>query len=314
MTLLPTALRTGDRVAVVSPSSPPFADRLDDGLRALREWGFEPVLMPHARSVHGHLAGRDEERAADLEAAFGDRDLRAVFVGRGGYGSARLVDRLDWSVLAADPKPLIGFSDVTSLLWAAWRRIRLVTFHGPFVGRFASVDGHAREHLLDLLCDASPAGPISGPARTVRGGTAEGIAVGGNLATLTALVGTRDHPRFEGAILLIEDVNEAPYRLDRMLTQLRRAGTLDGVAAVVVGTLRGCEPPTDRPSATPEEVIDERLGTLGVPVVHGLEIGHTDRQFAVPLGVRVRVNADAGTLEILEPAVQSAAVAAAGGS
>lgn len=304
MTLRPAALREGDRVAVVSPSSPPFPDRLDRGLRALRDRGFEPVLMPHARDVHGHLAGDDTDRRSDLEAAFRDPGLRAVFVGRGGFGAARLLDRLDWSVVRADPKPLVGFSDITAVLCAAWGRIGLVTIHGPFVSGLGRIDDEAGSHLMALLCDPELVGAVPGRARTVRGGSAEGVLLGGNLATLCSLVGTVDQPELDGAILLVEDVNEAPYRLDRMLTQLRRAGVLTGVAGIVVGTLRGCEPPDDRPSATAEEVVAERLSDLGVPVAHGLELGHTDRQFAVPIGVRGRLDADAGTLEILEPAVR----------
>lgn len=305
MSLRPIALREGDRVAVVSPSSPPFPDRLDAGLEALRGWGLEPVVMPHARHVHGHLAGVDRDRAADLQQAFGDPDLRAVFVGRGGYGSTRLSDRLDWSVLRDDPKPLVGFSDVTALLCAAWRRIGLVTIHGPFVSGFARMADEPRAHLRRLLCGTAPIGTVPGRARPVRGGRADGVLLGGNLAMLCSLVGTVDEPDLARAILVVEDVNEAPYRLDRMFTQLRRGGILDGVAGVVVGTLRGCDPPPDRPSATADEVVDERLGMLGVPVVHGLEIGHTARQFALPLGVPSRLDADAGTLEILGAAVQS---------
>lgn len=304
MSLIPTALRAGDRIAVVSPSSAPFAERLDQGLRTLEEWGFEPVVMPNARAVHGHLAGVDDARADDLEAAFADPTVRAVFVGRGGYGSARLVDRVDWSVVAADPKPLLGFSDVTSLLCAAWVRIGLVTFHGPFVCGFPRLDGDTRAHLLRLLCEPAPSGRLPGRGRTVQRGTAEGVVIGGNLATLCSLVGTADEPDLEGTILLVEDVNEAPYRLDRMFTQLRRAGVLDGVAGIVVGNLHGCEPPTDRPSATAAQVVDDRLGMLGVPVVHGLDVGHTERQFTVPFGVRARLDADEGSLTVTQAAVQ----------
>lgn len=306
MTRRGTALRRGDRVAVVSPSSPPLPDEFEEGLGILRQWGFEPVVLPHARQVHGHLAGVDVDRVADLHEAFRDPRLRAVFVGRGGYGSARLLDRLDWSVIAADPKPLVGFSDVTSLLYAAWRRIGLITVHGPFVGQFARMDERSGDHLRRLLCEPEPIGVLPGRGRTVRGGVAEGVLLGGNLATLCSLVGTADQPALDGALLFVEDVNEAPYRIDRMLTQLRRAGVLDGAVGIVVGALRGCEPPSDRPSATADEVIEERLGPLGLPVMHGLDIGHTRPPFAVPVGARARIDADAGTLEVLERAVQSA--------
>lgn len=308
MTLRPASLRPGDRVAVVSPSSPPFPERLRAGLDTLRAWGFEPVVMPHARDERGHLAGLDDDRLADLEAAFADPDLRAVFVGRGGYGSTRLLDRLDWDVLASDPKPLVGFSDVTALSLAAWQRIGLVSVHGPFVGGLPALGGPGVRQLRHLLTDPDPVGPLGGidggkGIHTVTGGTTEGALLGGNLATLCSLVGTADHPDLVGAVVFLEDVNEAPYRVDRMLTQLLRAGVLDDVHGVAVGRFVRCDPPRDRPSLTTDEVLDERLGDLGVPVLRGLPIGHFGRQLAVPVGVRVRLDADRGTLEALEPAV-----------
>lgn len=308
MTLRPAPLRPGDRVAVVSPSSPPFPERLRTGLDTLRAWGFDPVVMPHARDERGHLAGLDDDRLADLEAAFADPELRAVFVGRGGYGSTRLLDRLDWDVLASDPKPLVGFSDVTALSLAAWQRIGLVTIHGPFVGGLPTLDDRGVRRLQHLLTDPEPVRPLGGGGadpgiHPVAGGTAEGPLLGGNLATLCSLVGTADHPDLAGAVVFLEDVNEAPYRVDRMLTQLLRAGVLDGVHGVAVGRFVRCDPPMDRPSLTTDEVLDERLGGLGVPVLRGLPIGHFGRQLAVPVGVRVRLDADRGTLEALEPAV-----------
>lgn len=308
MTLRPACLRPGDRVAVVSPSSPPFPQRLRAGLGTLRSWGFDPVVMPHARDERGHLAGLDDDRIADLEAAFADPELRAVFVGRGGYGSTRLLDRLDWEILASDPKPLVGFSDVTALSLAAWRRIGLVTIHGPFVGGLPALDDRGVRRLQHLLTDPAPVGPIGGIGtgdgiRTVTGGTAEGALLGGNLATVCSLVGTDDHPDLSGAVLFLEDVNEAPYRVDRMLTQLLRAGALDGVHGVAVGRFVRCDPPRDRPSLTTDEVIDERLGDLGIPVLRGLPIGHFAHQLAVPVGVQVRLDADGGMLVALDPAV-----------
>lgn len=281
-------------------------------MQLLRHWGFQPVPMPHLHDVRGHLAGDDAARAADLDSAFRDPALRAVWAARGGYGSSRLLDRLDWEALRRDPKVLVGFSDATALLVAAWRRLRLVTFHGPFVGQLGDLAGDRprASRLHRLLTDPSAIVTLAeepASATTVAGGSAEGRLVGGNLALLCSLVGTADQPDTDGAVLLLEDVHEAPYRLDRMLVQLRRAGLLDGVVGIAVAALRGCAPPANRPSASAEEVIAELLGDLGVPVLHGLELGHTDGQLAVPLGVRVRLDASAGRLTLLEPATTASA-------
>ncbi|MDP9022698.1 MAG: LD-carboxypeptidase [Actinomycetota bacterium] len=316
----PPALRPGDRVAIVSPSSPVVhRDRLERGLAQLRSWGLDPVVFPHADDVHGHLAGTDDDRAADLNAAFRDPGIRAVIASRGGYGVTRILHRLDWAALRHDPKLVVGFSDVTALLLAAWQRLRLVTVHGPFAGRLHLLGGDEESaHLRRLLTDPRPAGMLTragdAPVETVVGGVAEGRLLGGNLSVLCALVGTVDAPDTDGAILVIEDVNEAPYRLDRSLTQLHRAGVLDHVTGVIVGEMVGCDPPTDRPSLPTAAVVRAAFAGLGIPVVHGLPIGHVDRQLALPLGVRSRLDADAGTLTLLEPATTPRQPAPAGAS
>lgn len=303
--LHPPALRPGDRVAVVAPSMPVFTDPFARGIAALGDLGFVVELGANVHAVHGHLAGTDEQRLTDLNAALGDPGIRAVWVGRGGYGLTRILDHIDWDALAADPKLLIGFSDVTALHHAAWRRLRLVTVHGPSAGRMHVVAAHpdARDHLVDLITGAEPPAVLPSLGATpepVASGRAEGRLVGGNLSLVTAGIGTPDQLETDGTILLLEEVNEAPYKIDRMLTQLRAAGLLDAVAGIVVGALVGCDAPRARASATADEVVRERLGALGVPVLAGLPLGHVDRQLAVPHGARVALDADAGTLMLLE--------------
>lgn len=303
--LHPPALAPGDRIAVVAPSMPVFPDLLAAGVAALRGSGFRVEVGAHVHAVRGHLAGSDDERLADLNAALRDPGVRAVWAGRGGYGLTRILDGVDWDALAADPKLLVGFSDVTALLHAAWRRLGLVTVHGPSAGRMHLVAEHtdAYRHLLDLVSGRTTPGPLPTLGATPRGvapGRAEGRLVGGNLSLLVAGLGTPDQLDTDGAILLIEEVHEPPYKLDRMLTQLRAAGVLARAAGVVVGALVRCDPPRGRPSATADEVVDERLGDLGVPVLAGLPLGHVDRQLALPHGARVAMDADAGTLRLLE--------------
>lgn len=299
----PPALRHGDAVAVVTPSSPVPWERLDAGVALLSSWGLQPREGRHARAVHGHLAGTDAQRAADLNAAFRDPEVRAVWATRGGYGLTRLLDRLDWAALAHDPKLLIGFSDTTALLVAARRRIGLVGLHGQFVARLHLLDPGARRWLRNLVfataVDAVDA-VVSGTPVIGGSGRVTGPLVGGNLAVLAALAGTSDALRVHGSIVLLEEVNEAPYAVDRLLTQLLRSGGLDGARGVVVGTAVGCEPAPGAPSATFDEVILERLGNLGIPVLTGLPVGHSNHQHALVHGGHVTLDAAQGALEMVE--------------
>lgn len=306
-------LHPRDRVAVVAPAGPltPGEDaELERGLGVLRSWGLHPVVMPHVHDVHGHLAGRDADRAADLDTALRDGWIRAVFAARGGYGTTRILGTVAWEALAEDPRLLVGFSDLTALLLGAWTRLGLVGVHGQFVTHLHRLPPACRDHLWRLLSDPTPPGPVPRPDGapepvTVHGGRAEGRLVGGNLSLLRALVGTAEQPDLDGAIVFLEDVNESPYRIDRALTHLLAAGLLDQVAGVVVGEFRSCDPAPDQPALPLDEVVADRLGGLGVPVLAGLSIGHVDRQVALPVGVRAELDADAGELTLLEPAVHA---------
>jgi muramoyltetrapeptide carboxypeptidase len=294
-------LRSGDAVAVVSPSSPVPTERLDAGLRVLTDWGLRPREGRHSRARNGHLAGTDEQRAADLDAAFADPQVRAVWASRGGYGMTRILDRLDWEALARDPKLLIGFSDVSALLVAAWQRIGLIGLHGQFVARLHLLDDGARQWLHGQVFGVDTGLPrrIAGtPLPGTAGGRVTGPLIGGNLAVLTALAGTADRLHPEGCVVLLEEVDEAPYAVDRMLTQLRHSGGLDGAVGVVVGTPVQCQPRQGAPSATFDDVVQDRLGDLGVPVLVGLPVGHLDDQRAVPHGGQATLDADRGVLEL----------------
>lgn len=294
--MLPAALASGDAVALVSPCGPVLDPRLLDGaVELLGGWGLDVVEGPHARTGTGHLAGRDDQRVADLNAALGDPRVRAVWCTRGGYGLTRILDRVDWAALAADPKLLIGCSDVSALLTAAWRRLRLVTVHGHVAGRLPVQPDAALARLRAVLFGHDA--PVALEGVTVHGGAVvRGPLVGGNLTVLAALAGTADAVDARGCVLLLEEVGEAPYRVDRLLTQLRASGALDGVAGVVVGAPVRCDPPPDRPSATFAEVIAERLGDLGAPVLGGVRIGHMPDQCAVLHGAEVTLDPAAATL------------------
>lgn len=295
----PAALRAGDSVAVVSPCGPVLDHGLlDRGVAVLASWGLRIVEGSYSRGGIGHLAGTDEHRAADLNAAIADPAVRAIWVARGGYGLTRILDRIDWKGLDADPKLLVGFSDVSALLVAAWQRIGLVSVHGHFAGQLARQPSEARERLRAVLFGASATGPLPGaPLPGTPTGVVHGPLVGGNLTVLAALAGTPDAVDASGCVLLLEEVGEAPYRVDRLLTQLRCSGAFDGAVGVAVGAPVRCDPPADRPSATFAQVLADRLGDLEVPVVTDLPLGHMPEPRAALHGGDITLDGAAGTLD-----------------
>lgn len=229
----PPALQPGDLVAVVSPSGPARPELVAAGVALLRSWGLRPVPAPHAFDHHGYLAGTDADRAADLNTALADPQVRGIVVTRGGYGVQRIVDRVDLAAVRRDPKPVVGFSDLTALQLALWRGARLAGLHGPGAAWRPERTGTASaQSLQHALMSAEPVvvtqepgaatAPVSRPGPAGGPGTVTGRLLGGNLSLLAATLGSPDFPDLTGAILLIEEVDEPPYKVDRMLTQLRR--------------------------------------------------------------------------------------------
>lgn len=311
----PPRLRAGDRVAIVAPAGF-YWDQQDFQLvtEAITAMGLVPVPQPHWKDRFGYLAGTDKDRAADLNAAFADPGIRAVFALRGGWGSQRLLPLLDWKSIAANPKLLVGFSDITALHLAIQARAGFPTIHGPTAGSSWSKYSYAA--FRDLAFDGKL--PVlqnepgtqdrlvqrQGRTQTLRPGKASGKLIGGNLTVLTSLAGTPWLPDFSGAILFLEDTDEAPYRIDRMLTQIGQAGILRRVAGVVFGQCTNCRPSDGSTSLfTLDEVLRQHLGALGVPVYTGAMFGHIDNQFSLPVGCRADIDADAGTIRLLEAPV-----------
>lgn len=301
----PPALRTGDTVMLVSPAGPTHPERIARGLDLLAGWGLTAVLAPNAYGRHGFLAGTDELRAADLNAAFADPAVRGVICTRGGYGAQRVVDAVDMAAVRRDPKVVVGFSDITALQLALWRGARLATLHGPMMGwdDRRTPPGSA-ESLRAALMTTAPVTVRPEPAEDtagvlVAGPPVRGTLLGGNLSLLVSTVGTPDMPDLAGAILLLEDVDEPPYKIDRMLTHLRRAGVLRGLAGVAVGQFTGCR---DDWAMSVADVLTDRLADLGVPVLGGLPVGHGQAQVTVPVGVPATLDVAAGTL-LVEPAI-----------
>ncbi len=301
----PPHLVPGDRVAVVAPSSPIDPVRLNDGCAILRSWGLEVEVAPHVLDTHprlGHLAGRDADRAADLQAAWLDPAIAAVICARGGYGVHRMADLLDWEAMrAVPPKALVGFSDATSLHEAFARHLGVATLYGPMAAASSFItDGPTAEHLRRTLFEPAATTVLtSATATALVPGQARGITAGGCASVLVADRGTpAARPSFAGTILVLEDVNEQAYQLDRILTQLLRSGALEGVAGVALGSWEGC----GRPERVREVMLD-RLGPLGVPVLWELGFGHCPSTLTVPLGVPALLDADAGALTLEVPAL-----------
>ncbi len=301
----PRRLVPGDRVALVAPSGPIDPQRLDAGCAILRSWGLEPVVGAHVLDTHPrlrHFAGADADRAADFQSAWLDPDIAAVLCARGGYGAQRVADLLDWDALrAAPPKVLIGFSDVTVLHELVAQRLGLASLYGPMGAGFTFVgDAPTAEHLRRTLFDPDSVRTLTGPdAGPLVPGRARGVTAGGCASVLAVERGTPGaRPSFAGAILLLEDINETPYRLDRIITQLLRSGAFEGVRGVALGSWEGC--------GDPERIRDvmlDRLGPLGVPVLWELGFGHCPSTLTVPLGVPAVLDADAGTLTLEVPAL-----------
>lgn len=307
MTVRPPALRPGDSVMLVSPSGPTTPERVARGVELLESWGLRVTLGPDVYARHGYLAGTDDVRLASLNAALRDPAVQAVVCTRGGYGAQRIVDGVDLDAVRADPKLVVGFSDITALQLALWRGARLATVHGPGAAwvedRTPAASAESLRSALmstDVVTLKADEAAETGPVRV--DGTAHGTLLGGNLCLLVASLGTQDFPDLHGAVLLLEEVEEPPYKVDRMLTHLRRSGALDDVAGIAVGQFTRC---ADGWSVTVADVLTERLAGLGVPVLGGLPVGHGFGQLTVPLGVPATLDVAAGTLTV-EPAVRQA--------
>lgn len=300
--LRPRPLRAGARIVVAAPSGPVPEEKLLAGLDVLRALELGEIsLAPNLRARAGYFAGPDADRLAALQAALDDPAVDAIVCARGGYGLTRLLPRLDPRGLLAAPKLLVGFSDVTALLcWAL--RAGLAGVHGPVVTQLAELAPEDVARLAAIVRGEVPA-PLVG-AGAVGRGRAAGPLVPANLEVLRSLVGTPWLPDLSGCVVALEEIGERPYRIDRALTQLLLAGAFAGVRGFAVGQLCACEePPSGNPdSPSAAQVIVERLGELGVPVVLGLPFGHDPkRHAALPCGSRVEVDAEAATLTMLEP-------------
>ncbi len=302
-------LRRGDVIGLIAPAGPVLpADRIERGVRYLEGEGYRVRVGAAATCVTGYFAGSDAERLKDLNSMFRDPAVRMVMALRGGYGTMRLLDGVDFAAVRRDPKIIVGFSDLTALQSALWRRCGLVTFAGPMAAvEFAQSpsDSFTEESFWRNVTSAKAQGTFEAPELSwIKAGQAEGRLVGGNLSVVAALQGTRYSVDFRKSVVLLEEVDEAPYRVDRLLQQLRLAGAFKQSAGVLLGAFTSCEPKdASKPSRSLAEVLAELGSGVVGPVAHGLPHGHVPRKLTLPLGTMVRLKGSKARIVLTESGV-----------
>jgi muramoyltetrapeptide carboxypeptidase len=312
----PVALRPGDMIVLVAPAGKLERGRIELARQRLEELGFRVIVPDTLYRTRGYLAGTDQERADELMAAFKNPDVKAIFPGTGGFGTTRMLDLLDYDVIQANPKILVGFSDITALHLAIAKKCNLITFHSPVAQHgLGSTDGlsefSAKWFWRCLRSDTDAAAdgfryevPNESPLQTVRGGTARGRLIGGNLSLVAATVGTPYDIETDGRVLFFEDVNEAPFRIDRMFSQLRLAGKLEKPAAVILGQFTKCVAKEGDASLTVDEIFADYFADAPYPVVKNFPAGHTPNNATLPIGALFEVDADTPSVRILEKPVE----------
>lgn len=291
----PPPLQPGNLLKVVAPSGRlTSSEALDRGIEVWRERGYRIEVMDDVMQSWGYLAGDDVSRRDRLAAAWADPECRAILCVRGGYGGMRLLEDWQWQPLAI-PKWTIGFSDITALLWSQARHQIGGGIHGPLLTTLADEPDWSRDRLFDLVCGL-PLPPLAGESWV--GGVATGQLLPCNLTVATHLLGTPIQPDLSGVILAIEDVTEAPYRIDRLLTHWRLTGLLSKVAGIAIGRFSQCDPPTGVSSFTVEEVLRDRLMDLNIPIVAALPFGHDGHNAALPVGATATLDGNTGELII----------------
>lgn len=303
--LKPARLRVGDTVGLVSPASPVDKEDVQDFIEVLSKLGLKVKLGNHVLDEYGYLAGRDADRAADIHKMFADSSVQGLLCMGGGWGGNRLLPLLDYNLIRRHPKILLGYSDITSLLLSIYAHSGVVTFHGPM--GTSTWNPFSLSYMRRILFEGEALKLKNSedvPVETVTGGKARGRLLGGNLSVLAALVGSPYLPEWRKTILFVEDIREDVYRIDRLLTQLNLAGILPQVAGFIFGRCTRCPEGEDGdPSLTLEQVLADQIKPLGVPAWYGSMIGHVRDKFTVPVGVEVEVDANQGTIRMLESAV-----------
>ena len=310
MVLKPPRLRPGDLIGLIAPASTPEAGKTENGIRYLERRGYRVTLGKHVKDVRGFLAGTDAHRAEDLNNMINDKNVRAIIAIRGGYGTPRILSLVDYRALKNNPKIIVGYSDITALQMAIFRKIRLVTFSGPMAGveMGDTIDPYAEEHFWRVITANGKVGTLDNPAEepitVLKEGKGTGVIVGGNFATLVSLMSTKFMPALARSVLVLEDVDEAPHRVDRMFSQLLKAGILNKLAGLVIGKFTDCVPSDpSKPFLTINQIVKEYARQLKCPIVSNFQYGHIPKKLTIPFGLRTRLDTAKRTIEVLESAV-----------
>jgi muramoyltetrapeptide carboxypeptidase len=312
MTIIkPQKLRKGSTIGLVAPASTPSTEeKIEKGAAYLERLGYRVKFGENIRKLHGYLAGTDEERAADFNTMASDKDVNAIFTIRGGYGTPRILQMIDYNSLKQNPKIIVGYSDITALQLAIFRKIGLVTFSGPMTGieMWKGIDPYTEEHFWQLLTSTKKIGvlknPNDEPSKILKHGKTRGQLLGGNLSMIACLMGTPFLPKLRSSILFLEDVEEAPHRVDRMLAQLFNAGILNGLAGLVFGKFTDCTPSNpSEPHLTVDQIQKEYAEKIKCPVIGNFQYGHIPRMLTVPIGLQAMLDSERNRLEVLESAV-----------
>jgi muramoyltetrapeptide carboxypeptidase len=311
MVLKPPRLQPGNLIGLVSPASAPSSPTMiEKGVRYLEQRGYAVKVGNNAAKVNGYLAGTDDQRAADFNDMIRDRSVKAIFAVRGGYGTPRILPLLDYKALKRHPKIIVGYSDITALQLAMYRKIALVTFSGPMAGVEMSdgIDPYTEERFWRVVTSKAKVGvlnnPIDEPLKVLHSGRGMGRMLGGNLATAISLLKTPYAPILDKSILVLEDVDEAPHRVDRMLAQLSNARVLGKISGLIFGKFIGCVPSdASKPFIPIDQVLENAAQRLGCPVISNLQYGHLPKKLTIPFGLKTRIDTKKGEIEVLESAV-----------
>jgi muramoyltetrapeptide carboxypeptidase len=300
VTIKPPRLEPGDRIGIIAPAGPVYRDEIRPAIEFLNQKGYKTLASPNLYRKKGYLAGSDDARLDDLMSMFANKGVKAIFCARGGYGTIRLLDRIDYDVIRKNPKIIAGYSDITALLSAIFRNTGLVTFHGPVLRDLVRGRKNNLNQLLRLLSSKTPHVIDLSAGTVIRQGRAGGIVMGGNLSLICSLAGTPFMPEMKGAILFVEDKGEPLYRIDRMLSHLRLAGVIDRLSGLVAGRFTDCGDMKDI-----NKILKDITSGTGIPVMSGLPVGHGGENKAMPIGIRADLDTGGRGLSFSEGCVAS---------
>ncbi len=310
--LKPKRLKKGQHIGLIAPGSSIREGQLQEAVTNLEKLGLKPVYTKNIVAKHGYLAGEDSTRLADLHQMFSDPKIDGIWCIRGGYGCTRFIHNIDYQIIKKNPKVLIGYSDITALLQSIYKKTGLIGFHGPLAA--SKLPDYSLEYFQKVLMHPNAKLRIENAienqrnelknyrSKVIRPGKASGKLIGGNLSLVSALAGTKYEVSVKNKILMLEDVGEKPYRIDRMLTQLRQSCDLTKASAIVLGIFEDCEGGDN--SLSLEETLEDRLGDLGIPVIYGMSFGHIHHQFTFPIGIEAAIDTNEETITFLEAGVR----------